>query len=142
MYSLLKNRRVPTALIPACCDAQDVLKLYAFALCLNLIILIPYAVKASHFHQSATDVLLRLADLLVHAAPPGLPAIMLFCGASGKFRLARKGINLVFPEVLKLSAQTTVACFDKTGTLTGSTVGLGRTSVQLLLGLLPAEPPV
>ena len=101
---------------------QDVFKLYAFALALNAVIFIPYAVRAAHFHQTAADVVLRVLDTIVHSAPPGLPAIMLFCGVSSKVRLKHKGINLVFIGILKTGADTMVACFDKTGTLTGSLV--------------------
>lgn len=102
---------------------QDVMKLYIFALILEIAIFIPYCLKASQFQQSVGDMLLHLADALVHAAPPGLPAIMLFCGFFSVVRLAKKGTQVVFPQILREGSQTTVACFDKTGTLTGSVVG-------------------
>ena len=107
------------------------MKLYLFALVLEVAIFIPYCLKASHFQQSGGDMLLHLADAVVHAAPPGLPAIMLFSGAFGVVRLARKGTLVVFPQILREGSQITVACFDKTGTLTENAVGLSvmRTSV-------------
>lgn len=39
-------------------------------------------------------------------------------------RLAKQGISLVFPEVLKQGAIADTVCFDKTGTLTGSLVSI------------------
>lgn len=103
---------------------QDVMKLYIFALILEVAIFIPYCLKALQFQQSVANMLLHLADALVHAAPPGLPAIMLFCGFFSMVRLAKKGTQ-VFPPILRLreGSKITVACFDKTGTLTGSAVG-------------------
>ena len=82
----------------------------------------PYIVRAAHFHQTVGQGISRLLDAFLHAAPPGLPAVMLFCGGNGRGRLAKQGINLVFPEKLGLAACTTVVAFDKTGTLTGTAV--------------------
>ena len=98
------------------------MKLYAFSLCMQLVILVPYLVKAAHYKQSAGSIALRVLDSLVHAAPPGVTTVMLFCGGAGKVRLSKRGINLVFPEALKLGADTDTVCFDKTGTLTDSLV--------------------
>ena len=106
----------------ACCALQDVLKLYAFGLMLQALILIPYIAKAAHFRESGSDILFRLLDCIVHAAPLGFFTVMIFISVVNVTRLARKGIRLTFPELLRLSAVATVACFDKTGTLTGSVV--------------------
>ena len=106
------------------CDLQDVLRLYAFSALLQLLIFIPYAARAAHFHQSARSIAIRILDAFLHAAPPGLPAVMLFCGGANRGRLAKQGINLVFPEKLGLAAGTTVVAFDKTGTLTGTVVSI------------------
>ena len=101
---------------------QDVLRLYAFSLFLQLLLLIPYLLKAHHFRQTSKQAIHKTLDMLVHAAPPAIPAVMLLCGFAITVRLRKLDITLMFPEVLKLSADTEVVCFDKTGTLTGSLV--------------------
>ena len=101
---------------------QDVLRLYAFSLVLQLLILIPYAIKARHFAQTPGQIVKKILDMLVHAAPPAVPAVMLLCGLMVQARLRRRGINLIFAESLKPGAGMEVVCFDKTGTLTGSVV--------------------
>ena len=53
--------------------------------------------------------------------------VMLMCR-----RLAKQGISLVFPEVLKQGASADTVCFDKTGTLTGSLVSYCSASVGSL----------
>ena len=94
----------------------------ALKLALQLLILAPYFVKASQFEQSAKDVVLRVLDMLVHAAPPAIPAVMLLCGFSSLIRLRKQYINLIFREELNLAAGVDTVCFDKTSTLTGSVV--------------------
>ena len=101
---------------------QDIFKLYGFTMLVQAVILIPYAANAHHFHQTAKQIAIRIGDALVRSAPPGLPAVMLFCGFFSKFRLSKQDVEVTFPERLKLGADTSVVCFDKTGTLTGSTV--------------------
>ena len=101
---------------------QDVVMLYAFALLLQLLLLIPYLLKAHERSQTPWDVGMRLLDTLTYAAPPGLPSVMLLVGVVARWRLKRSGILLMFPEVLKRGAAIDCVCFDKTGTLTHSTV--------------------
>ena len=101
---------------------QDVMRLYAFSLFLQLLILVPYVIKARHFTQSPRQITLKVLDTLVHAAPPAIPGLMLMCGFAVIVRLKRLGVDLMFPEVLKCAAALEVICFDKTGTLTGSVV--------------------
>ena len=101
---------------------QDIFKLYGFTMLVQAVILIPYAANAHHFHQTAKQIAIRIGDALVRSAPPGLPAVMLFCGFFSKFRLSKQDVEVTFPERLKLGADTSVVCFDKTGTLTGSVV--------------------
>ena len=103
---------------------QDVFRLYAFSLLVQAVLLIPYAVRAQHFLQTGWEVLFRVLDAVVRAAPPGLPAVLLSCRAFSQFRLSKQHVKLLFPEKLKLGADTSVVCFDKTGTLTGSTVSV------------------
>lgn len=82
--------------------------------------------KQAHFGESGGDVMYRLLDCVIHAAPPGLPAMYIFISMVNITRLKVKGIRLGFPEALRLGAVATVACFDKTGTLTGSVVRMLR----------------
>lgn len=98
------------------------MRLYAFSLFLQLLLFIPYLLKAHHFGQTSKQAIHKTLDTLVHAAPPAIPAGMLTCGFAIAIRLRELDITLMFPEVLKLAADTEVVCFDKTGTLTGSTV--------------------
>jgi len=103
---------------------QDILRLYAFSLLLQLVIMIPYIIRAHHFAQSTGQIVQKVLDMLVHAAPPAIPAVMVLCGLSVTLRLRRQGINLMFQEVLMSAGGTEVVCFDKTGTLTGAAVRL------------------
>ncbi len=106
------------------CVLQDVFRLYAFALCLQIIIHILYFTKAAAFQQTPVDVVRKLLDMLMYAAPVGVPTVMMIIGNIGTVRLARENISLMFPEALKLGALADVVCFDKTGTLTHSAVSL------------------
>ena len=98
------------------------MRLYKFALVLQLLVLIPYFLRTRYHHESARQVILKVLDTLVHSAPPPVPAIMLLCGFAVIARLRKHGMTLLYPEVLKLGANCDVVCFDKTGTLTGTTV--------------------
>lgn len=101
---------------------QDVFRLYAFALVIQVCIFIVYITLGRPFKPSSGTLIRRLLDMGVHAAPPGLPACWLVAGAASRRRLAKQGIKLVFPEVLQKGACADIVCFDKTGTLTGSMV--------------------
>ena len=89
---------------------------------LQAFILIPYILRAARFHQSGGDVVKRLLQCILHAAPPGIPTVLLIISFANISRLGRKGIRLTFPQALRPCAAATVACFDKTGTLTGTMV--------------------
>ena len=101
---------------------QDIIRLYKFALVLQLLVLVPYLIRAYYYHESAGNVIHKVLDTLVYSAPPPVPAIMLLCGFAAVARLRKHGITLLYPEVLKLGASCQVVAFDKTGTLTGTTV--------------------
>ena len=88
---------------------QDIFRQYAFCLLVQFIIFIPYAVRARHFQQTAHAIILRLLDVVVHAAPPGIPIALLWVGAVSKLRLGRLGLDLVFPKALGLTAETKLA---------------------------------
>lgn len=105
---------------------QDIGLLYLFALVLQCLILIPYLVKLSAHHQDLKHIIWRLVDLLMYAAPPGLPLVLLVIGAAAASHLKKDGLTLMFPEIIKRGAVVDVMCFDKTGTLTHSSVRLWR----------------
>ena len=91
---------------------------------MQLVILVPYLIKASHFAQRGKDIGLKVLEIFVRSAPPAVPAVMLLCGFNSLIRLRKKGINLMFREVLNLAAGVDFVCFDKTGTLTDSVVSI------------------
>lgn len=62
--------------------------------------------------------------MIVFAAPPGLPLVLLLIGVAARSFLKRDGLLLLFPEIIKRGAAVDIVCFDKTGTLTDSTVSL------------------
>ena len=101
---------------------QDTLFLYLFGLVMQCLIFIPYIMKAPVQHQSGKDVFWRVANLLISAAPPGIPLVLCLVGGVAGVVLKRHGIELLFPEIIQRGAAVDVVCFDKTGTLTDSTV--------------------
>lgn len=103
---------------------QDLLRFYLFGLIVHTFILIPYVIKAPRYHQTASDVVLRILNFLVHAAPPGLVTIMVCNGIIARFRLGKEGLTLMFPECLRLGADLSLVCVDKTGTLTHRSVSI------------------
>ncbi len=70
---------------------QDVFRLYAFALVLQLCIFIVYITAGQPFRPSSGTVMRQLANAAVHAAPPGLPACWLVAGAA-----SRRSVTLLF----------------------------------------------
>lgn len=103
---------------------QDVFHLYAFALCLQILIHIPYFIKVAAFEHTTSDVVHKILDICCYAAPIGVPTILMMAGRVGHHRLAKHKISLMFPKSLKVGALADVVCFDKTGTLTHSAVCL------------------
>ncbi|KAL0043037.1 hypothetical protein WJX79_007543 [Trebouxia sp. C0005] len=103
---------------------RDIRRLYFFALVLQCFILIPYMLKASQHHQSTSQVIYRLLDLVTFVAPPGVPLLLLVLSAVAMMRLRKLGLVLLHGEVVKQGAAVDVVCFDKTGTLTHSTAEL------------------
>lgn len=88
--------------------------------------------KASQHHQSTSQVIYRLLDLVTFVAPPGVPLLLLVLSAVAMMRLRKLGLVLLHGEVVKQGAAVDVVCFDKTGTLTHSTVGHTSHFVRLL----------
>ncbi len=109
-------------------DVQDVVRLYCFALIIQLLLLVPYLIKAHERAQSAHEVILKLCDTLTFAAPPGLPSLLMLVGFVARRRSKKDGLQLMYPEILKRGAACDVVCFDKTGTLTHSAVSVPGTS--------------
>lgn len=101
---------------------QEIAYLYLFGLVLQCIILVPYIIKASHAPQTPKDICLRVADLVIYAAPPGVPLVIQVIGVVARGLLRQDGLELLFPEIIQRGAAVDVVCFDKTGTLTESTV--------------------
>jgi len=101
---------------------QDIACLYLFALALQCFIFIPYIIKAPQHMQDAKQVVWHLLDLVIYAAPPGLPLLLMLVGAVARNILMKDGLMLLFPEIIKRGAAVDVVCFDKTGTLTDSLV--------------------
>lgn len=101
---------------------QDIGSLYLFALVLQCFIFIPYIIKAPQHGQDAKQVAWHLLDLVIYAAPPGLPLVLMLIGAVARSVLLKDGLMLLFPEIIKRGAAVDVVCFDKTGTLTDSLV--------------------
>jgi len=101
---------------------QDIARLYLFALLLQCFIFIPYIIKAPQHGQDAKQVVWQLLDLVIYAAPPGLPLLLMLIGAVARSVLLKDGLMLLFPEIIKRRAAVDVVCFDKTGTLTDSLV--------------------
>lgn len=90
---------------------------------LQCLIFIPYMIKAPEHEQDAKQVIWRLMDLVIFAAPPGLPLVLMLVGAVARDLLLKKdGLLLLSPQILKQGADVDVVCFDKTGTLTDSLV--------------------
>lgn len=119
---------------------QDCARLYGLALVAQLVIFIAYAIRAAHFKPPMGAIVRRVLDMIVHAAPPGVPAVMLFCGGSSRGWLEQKGVELLTPDALKISGETEVAAFDKTGTLTGSLVSMQGLPCPSLLTLVMPCP--
>lgn len=69
------------------------------------------------------NVVRKVLDIGLYAAPVGVPTILMVTGRVGYRRLASEKIALMFPESLRVGALADVVCFDKTGTLTYSVVG-------------------
>ena len=69
-------------------------------------------------------------DMLLHAAPLGLPSVFLLLGAVARTRLDKEGIMLHYAKALRLAATVDLVCFDKTGTLTDSVVSVSQSSLS------------
>lgn len=101
---------------------QDMFRLYAFAFFLQLLIHIPYFIKAASFKQTGRQVMHKLLIIFTYAAPIGTPTILMLIGRIGSIRMATANLDLKIPEAMQLGCMTDVVCFDKTGTLTHSAV--------------------
>lgn len=99
--------------------------LYAFAFCLQLLIHIPYFIVAPRLHRTPQFHINTLLDMLLYAAPPGVPLMMVLIGSVGRWRLSREHMTLNFNEAMNRGACADVVAFDKTGTLTHSAVSCG-----------------
>ena len=104
---------------------QDTFQLYAFALSLQLLNLIPFAWRASvAYPQTPEDWANKVLDTLTYSAPPSIPTIFLVLTYIARMRLDRAGISILYSKALNIGAYVNMVCFDKTGTLTDSVVSL------------------
>lgn len=97
---------------------QDILRLYLFALVVHMFIMIPYDIMADHRHETVHGAVHKVLNIIIYAAPPGLPSLMISNGIIATMRLAREGLTLIYPAYLQYTADLDMVCFDKTGTLT------------------------
>ena len=70
---------------------QDVFCLYAFALVIQICILVVYITLGQPFQPSWRSMMRHVIDTAVHAAPPGLPACWLVAGAASRRYLSPLG---------------------------------------------------
>ena len=63
---------------------QDVFRLYAFALAIQVCIFLVYITLGQAFKPSKVTIMGQVANTLLHAAPPGLPACWLVAGAASR----------------------------------------------------------
>ena len=103
---------------------QDCFRLYRRSLIIQLLIFIAYALSIPRFKPSAGAIAQRVLDIGLHAAPVGVPVIMIFCSIAARGWLKPKSIEELRPGTLKIVGETEVVAFDKTGTLTGSLVSM------------------
>ena len=101
---------------------QDYFIFCTFALCMQILAFLLFAVKGQQDADDLEDAFERVVDLLIAAWPSIAPAVILFAtGVRGR-RLAGQGISTLQPDKLDAAAHTEVVCFDKTGTLTANVV--------------------
>ena len=103
---------------------QDCFRLYRRSLIIQLLVFIAYAVSIPRIKPSAGAIAQRVLDMGLHAAPVGVPVIMIFCSITAAAWLKPKTIEELRRGSLKIVGETEVVAFDKTGTLTGSLVSM------------------
>ena len=103
---------------------QDCFRLYIRSFIIQLLIFIAYALNIPRFKPSAGAIAKRVLDIGLHAAPVGVPVIMIFCSIAAREWLKPKSIEELRPGTFKIVGETEVVAFDKTGTLTGSLVSM------------------
>ncbi|KAL0049927.1 hypothetical protein WJX82_000871 [Trebouxia sp. C0006] len=99
---------------------HDCFRLYIRSFFIQLLIFIAYALNIPRFKPSANAISKRVLDIGLHAAPVGVPVIMVFCSIAAREWLKPKSIEELRPGTFKIVGETEVVAFDKTGTLTGS----------------------
>lgn len=87
-----------------------------------MVILLPYDIMAEIRHETTRGAVLKVLNIVIYAAPPGVPTIMVTNGIIARRRLGHEGITLMYPEYLVTAADLDMVCFDKTGTLTRRSV--------------------
>ena len=81
-----------------------------------------YAAKVSEHPTSTKDVIDRVINIFISAAPTGAPTVVVAGIAYCIVHLRNQEVVILLPEKIKTIADVEVVCFDKTGTLTGTMV--------------------
>ncbi|KAL0021224.1 hypothetical protein WJX79_004043 [Trebouxia sp. C0005] len=102
----------------------DYLWFCSFALGLQLCVLMLFLSSIRWHHPSNAYIAKRLLDMLIAAAPTGVPTVTTFALGRCMRQLGRRRIDVLRPEKIKNLADVQVVCLDKTGTLTGSVPNL------------------
>ncbi|KAA6417980.1 MAG: hypothetical protein FRX49_12062 [Trebouxia sp. A1-2] len=102
----------------------DLLRFYAFAFLLQLILFMLYAAKVSEHPTSTKGVIDRVINIFISAAPTGAPTVIVAGITYCVLHLRNQEVVILLPEKIKTIADVEVVCFDKTGTLTGTTPDL------------------
>ena len=71
----------------------------------------------SEYCASASAVVQHILDIGLHAAPVGVPVIMICCIITACTWLRPTGIKELTPNIQKIAGETEVVAFDKTGKL-------------------------
>ena len=90
---------------------------------LQLAIFSLYLSRARQHPHSAATVGQHVADMLIAAAPTGIPTVIISSLFRGVHAMKKHGIAVHSTPKIKTAAAVEVVVLDKTGTLTGSVVG-------------------
>ena len=101
---------------------QDLLRYYAFALGLQLVIFTSYLSRISRHPHSSSSVFQHVGASFVAAAATGSPTVIITSMLRCVRELQRHGVTMQNNLKVKAAAAVEVVVLDKTGTLTGSVV--------------------
>ncbi len=108
--------------VTQCGHFAGLLRFYAFAFLLQLVLFMLYAAKVSEHPTSTKGIIDRVINIFIAAAPTGAPTVVVAGLAYCIVHLRNQEVVILLPEKIKTIADVEVVCFDKTGTLTGTMV--------------------